>query len=106
MRLTFVQPKVMINMVAGMIGLLFDQIEGNQTVEALESDRADSPVDDLTKISGIGPAFARRLNEAGVTSYSDLAAMTADEVRERAKLSDWQGDPDDWISQAQSRLVN
>jgi predicted flap endonuclease-1-like 5' DNA nuclease len=106
MQLTFVRPKVMINLVAGMLGLLFDQIEGAQPVPAPEPDSSDPKDDDLTKISGIGPAFARRLNDAGVTSYNQLAGMTADEVRATAGLSEWQGDPDDWINQAQTLGTN
>lgn len=100
MRLTIVQPKIVINLVAGMLGLVFDQLEGKQSMPALDLDEPIAAADDLTKISGIGPAFARRLNDAGVTSYSQLAGMTAEEVRTRASLSEWQGDPDDWISQA------
>ena len=73
MQLTFVRPKVMINLVAGMLGLLFDQIEGAQPVPAPEPDSSDPKDDDLTKISG---------------------------------LSEWQGDPDDWINQAQTLGTN
>ncbi|MBI1299161.1 hypothetical protein GC175_29875 [bacterium] len=38
--------------------------------------------DDFTKIRGIGPAFSRRLVEAGVITYSQLATMTADQIAE------------------------
>ncbi|UCG23958.1 MAG: hypothetical protein JSW55_17785 [Chloroflexota bacterium] len=100
MRLTFVGPKIVINLVAGMLGLVFDQLEGKQPMPELDFDDSSPAADDLTKISGIGPAFARRLSDAGVTSYGQLAGMTAEEVRSQAGLSEWQGDPDDWISQA------
>jgi predicted flap endonuclease-1-like 5' DNA nuclease len=105
MRLTFIEPRIVINLVAGMLGLVFDQLEGKQPLPALDLDDSAAAADDLTKISGIGPAFARRLNDAGVTSYGQLAGMTAEEVRNQASLAEWQGDPDDWIGQAR-RLGN
>ena len=100
MRLTFIGPRIVINLVAGMLGLVFDQLEGKQAMTGLELDDSLEAADDLTMIGGIGPAFARRLNDAGVTSYGQLAGMTAEEVRNQAGLAEWQGDPDDWISQA------
>lgn len=36
--------------------------------------------DDLQKIEGIGPTYARRLNEAGITSFEALAALPAEQV--------------------------
>ena len=36
----------------------------------------DGEGDDFTRISGIGKALDRRLHEAGVNSYADLAAVT------------------------------
>ncbi|WP_323768442.1 50S ribosomal protein L21 [Marinovum sp.] len=34
--------------------------------------------DDLTKITGVGPAAAKKLNEAGITSFAQLAEVDAD----------------------------
>ncbi len=48
--------------------------------EADTATEAPDVVDDFTRIRGIGPAFARRLQEAGVRSYAQLAAMTPEEV--------------------------
>lgn len=56
--------------------------------------------DKLERISGIGPVFARRLNEAGIFSFAELAALTPDELRERMGLEPWQGTPESWIEQA------
>ncbi|MCB0112865.1 MAG: polymer-forming cytoskeletal protein [Caldilineaceae bacterium] len=39
-----------------------------------------SEPDDFTKIRGIGPAFNRRLLEAGITAYAQLAAMTPEQI--------------------------
>lgn len=60
----------------------------------------ESDADDFQQISGIGPAYERRLHDAGITRYSQLAALSADEVRERIQLEAWRGDVDDWIAQA------
>ena len=105
MRLAFIRPKVMIDLVAGMIGLLFDQLDGEMPFEGEAVGELEPKADDLTKINGIGPAFARRLDDAGVTTYADLAGMTAEELRERTQLAEWQGDPEDWIVQAQSLVA-
>lgn len=102
MRIVFVRPKELIDLVAGMIGLLYDQLDGNTLPEIEAAAEPEPAADDLTKISGIGPAFARRLAEAGISTYAELASMTAQEVRERTQLAEWQGDPEEWISQAQA----
>lgn len=55
--------------------------------------------DDLTAIKGIGPTFARRLAEAGYTSFAALAGATPDHLREVTKAPPM-ANPDDWIAQA------
>jgi predicted flap endonuclease-1-like 5' DNA nuclease len=92
------RPETMINLVAGLVGLLFDQVyeaeaQANEAPVELEAD-------DLTTISGIGPTFARRLNEAGVSTYGQLASLSPQEVVTITHVAEWQGDPVDWISQA------
>ena len=72
-------------------------IETVVSVEAVEDTEKDAGADDLTKISGIGPTFARRLQEAGITTYQALASSTANQVKEITHVADWQGDPDEWI---------
>jgi Helix-hairpin-helix domain len=55
--------------------------------------------DDLTRISGVGPAIARALAAAGIASFADLAAV---DPNEPPALVGIKGEPDwpDWISQA------
>jgi predicted flap endonuclease-1-like 5' DNA nuclease len=55
--------------------------------------------DDLTAIKGIGPTFARRLAEAGVTTYAALADATPEHLREITKAPPM-AEPDEWIAQA------
>ena len=38
--------------------------------------------DDLTRIVGIGPTYAARLREAGIATFSQLAALDAEEIAE------------------------
>lgn len=46
---------------------------------------ADSPPVDV--IEGIGPVFAQRLTEAGITDVASLAAASPDQVAEAASVS-------------------
>jgi predicted flap endonuclease-1-like 5' DNA nuclease len=57
--------------------------------------------DDLTRIKGIGPAYARRLAEAGINTYAGIALATPEMLREATNAlagADVQG----WIDQARS----
>jgi predicted flap endonuclease-1-like 5' DNA nuclease len=38
--------------------------------------------DDLTVIKGIGPVISKRLNQAGIYTYEQLAELTLDEFEE------------------------
>lgn len=59
---------------------------------------AKSGPDDLTQIQGIGPAYARRLNDNGIFSFAQLAGVDPDELQEMTGVSRW--DPKLWIEQA------
>lgn len=49
--------------------------------------------DDLTKITGVGPAAAKKLNEAGITTYAELAKVDP-ETFEATKVKP------EWVEQA------
>ena len=51
--------------------------------------------DDLTAITGVGPAAAKKLNEAGITTYAELAAVNP-ETFEAAKVKP------EWVEQAKT----
>ncbi|MBE1281845.1 MAG: 50S ribosomal protein L21 [Rhodobacteraceae bacterium] len=36
--------------------------------------------DDLTKLTGVGPAAASKLNDAGITTFAQIAALSEDEI--------------------------
>ena len=58
-----------------------------------EAPAADAAADDLTAITGVGPAAAKKLADAGITSYAALAAVDA-ETFEGAKVKP------EWVEQA------
>jgi small subunit ribosomal protein S2 len=57
--------------------------------------------DDLTKIDGIGPKYAKVLLDADVTTYAQLAAMDAETVQNIFRVATGRApDPTSWIEQA------
>lgn len=56
--------------------------------------------DDLEIINGIGPVFARRLQEAGVRTFAELAATSPERLLEIVRSSPGLADPDSWRAQA------
>jgi predicted flap endonuclease-1-like 5' DNA nuclease len=77
-----------------------------QAPEPVVSDSATAPVDDLKLISGVGPAMERRLNEAGVFSYQQIAGWSSqdfDRIEAEVMNGRFVGriHRDDWIGQAQ-----
>lgn len=61
--------------------------------------------DDLTKLDGVGPAFAKKLNEAGVTSFAQIAAWTEadlDRLNETISGLKAKAEANNWIEAAKS----
>jgi predicted flap endonuclease-1-like 5' DNA nuclease len=64
--------------------------------------------DDLKLISGVGPGLEKKLQDAGITSFAQIVALTDAEITElEANVVKFAGriKRDDWIGQAQ-RLVD
>jgi hypothetical protein len=99
MQTTFIHPKTMINLTAGLVGIIFDRF-GRAVMPGDTVDQGS----DLTEINGIGPTFARRLNEAGITNFGQLAELDAEQARALAHAAEWQADTADWIAQARQRV--
>ncbi|QFT63651.1 50S ribosomal protein L21 [Roseivivax sp. THAF30] len=70
-----------------------DEAEEKPTSAAGVSEGAK---DDLKEINGIGPAAEKKLNEAGITSFSQLAALDADSF-DAVKLKP------EWIEEAKAK---
>jgi predicted flap endonuclease-1-like 5' DNA nuclease len=100
--LELVLPKNYIKVLAGVVGMIFEQFNGSGRHVGAEVDVTETAPDDLTVINGIGPTFAKRLQEAGIDSFQKLAAASPAFVKEAAKLADWQADPADWIEEAKT----
>ena len=61
--------------------------------------------DDLTQLDGVGPAFAKKLNEAGVTSFAQIAAWTEadlDSLNETVSGLKAKAEANNWIEAAKS----
>jgi large subunit ribosomal protein L21 len=57
--------------------------------------------DKLTKIKGIGPVAERQLNEQGITTYAQIAALTADDIAKVDEHMPFSADQiKDWQEQA------
>jgi large subunit ribosomal protein L21 len=57
---------------------------------------ATAASDDLTQLTGVGPAAATKLNDAGLTSFAQIAALSADDIAgiEAVKVKP------EWVEQA------
>lgn len=76
-----------------------------ETVEAAPEvvEKVEAVADDLTRLVGVGPKLAASLAELGVTSFSQIAAWTPDELTSFDQLLNLKGraERDAWIAQAQ-----
>ena len=64
--------------------------------------KAETAGDDLKKITGVGPALEKKLHEAGITSYAQIAGWSADDIagyEEKLSLGG-RVERDDWVAQA------
>jgi len=95
--------------VMAVIWLLRDRLMGPETMPAPPRHPAfrvvpsgtpapREPDEDLTAITGIGPAYRARLIAAGIGRFSDLAVAPPAEVAEAAGVSETRAE--DWIAQA------
>ncbi|MFW8636365.1 50S ribosomal protein L21 [Cribrihabitans pelagius] len=61
-----------------------------------KGDASVSAADDLTQLTGVGPAAAKKLNEAGLTSFAQIAALSEDDI---AAIETVKVKPE-WVEQA------
>jgi small subunit ribosomal protein S1 len=62
--------------------------------------------DDLKKIKGVGPAFEKKLNDAGIFHFWQIASLTGEQVASLEEELAFQGrmERDDWKTQAESLM--
>lgn len=59
--------------------------------------------DHLPRVKGIGVIFAKRLNEAGIHTFAELAQQSPERIREIIQPEEWQKiDAESWIAQAKA----
>lgn len=76
-------------------------VESEESIEIV-TESVDTEPDDLTAISGIGPTFAKRLQDAGISTFEALAALDEKRIKEVTGVADWQANPQEWIAAAKS----
>ncbi len=70
--------------------------------EKAAAPKAAAGADDLKLLSGVGPALEKKLHEAGITSFAQIAAWTDAEVEEFGEKLSFKGriEREGWIEQA------
>lgn len=76
-----------------------------QRTQAMPSPAATAEPDPLTEVTGIGPVYAQRLQDAGVRTFGQLAALSAEQIRAIVGIQPWQADVPSWIAQAKARAA-
>ncbi len=69
---------------------------------APKAKKAEAGADDLKKLSGVGPALEKKLHEAGVTTFAQIAAWTDTDVAAMDEKLSFKGriEREGWIDQA------
>jgi small subunit ribosomal protein S2 len=67
-------------------------------------DAPQGEIDDLKKISGVGPVLEKKLNELGIYHYSQIAGFTPDDIERVDTELNFKGriERDGWIDQAKA----
>jgi len=62
--------------------------------------------DDLTQLSGVGPVIVKKLNEAGITTFEQIAKWTAKDVEHFDEELSFKGriERENWIDQAKELM--
>jgi large subunit ribosomal protein L21 len=70
--------------------------------KAAPTPKSDAAADDLKKLSGVGPALEKKLLEAGVTSFAQIAAWTEADIAAMDEKLSFKGriEREGWVEQA------
>jgi len=63
--------------------------------------------DNLKDLSGVGPALEKKLHEAGVTTFAQIAGWSADDITAMDEKLSFKGriEREGWVAQAQAKLA-
>lgn len=77
-----------------------------EEIETLKNAKpANGANDKLEDIKGIGPVFARRLNNAGIKTFEELVKVPTGELEKIVEAKTWQDiNPEQWIWEAKQFL--
>ena len=66
----------------------------------------DEDLDDLTRISGVGPVLQEKLYRLGITTYQQIAELTPEDIARVDEVLDFPGrvEREDWVGQARKML--
>lgn len=96
--------KEMLLAVRSVVDVAIERVEKPVVKESAQQPEV-GVADDLTAIRGIGAALQARLNEAGVTTYAELAALTPKQVGEITRRGAKRIAREEWIRQAQDLVA-
>ncbi|MEQ6248097.1 50S ribosomal protein L21 [Sulfitobacter sp. HNIBRBA3233] len=76
-----------------------------------ETKKADKPAadtsgaDDLKELSGVGPALEKKLNDAGITTFAQIAAWTEADIADMDEKLSFKGriEREGWVEQAKEK---
>ena len=77
-----------------------DAVSDSVVVEARIPEEVEPPGDDLESIVGIGPVFAARLQEAGISTFAQLASTSAEDLARITEQSLERVIEEGWVGQA------
>lgn len=79
------------------------RLEINRLQSQLTAPAASVAADQLQEIQGIGQVFAKRLNDAGIFTFAQLAELSPERLREIIQPQEWQSlDFAAWLAQART----
>ncbi|MBO9475151.1 NADH-quinone oxidoreductase subunit NuoE [Shimia sp. R10_1] len=78
------------------------QAEAAKKAKPKKTAKSDAAADDLKQLKGVGPALEKKLHDAGVTTFAQIAAWQADDIAEMDEKLSFKGriDRDGWVDQA------
>jgi len=76
--------------------------EKKDAAPAKKAAAADAAGDDLKQLSGVGPALEKKLHEAGVTTFAQIAAWTEADIADMDEKLSFKGriEREGWVEQA------
>ncbi|MEP2980753.1 MAG: helix-hairpin-helix domain-containing protein [Lentilitoribacter sp.] len=77
-----------------------------EPVAAVKKELGNGKPDDLKKITGVGPKLVQVLNKQGISTYEQIANMSAKEMAEISSKLGFPGriERDDWAGQAKALI--